>query len=293
MSQIDPAIEENTNRNIADVINYIKAMTYASERMQELPLCNRLLRETHAVLMENVRGGEKDPGEFRRSQNWIGPQGSTLKTAVYVPPNPEDMQSAMSEWEAFINSEDEIDPLIKVALIHYQFETIHPFLDGNGRIGRLIIPLFLKEKQLLTHPTLYISYFLKRNRIEYYDRMMEVRLKGNFEQWVQFFLKAVAESSQDAIQTIDLLLELHERDLAKVMESKKSLKSTVQVFEYVKRNPIIDIKKTSAEIGVVFNTVAKAVKNLMDIGILKQTENSRRNRCFAYDEYLGILRKDT
>ena len=290
---LDPAIEENTNRNIADVINYIKAMTYASERMQELPLCNRLLRETHAVLMENVRGGEKDPGEFRRSQNWIGPQGSTLKTAVYVPPNPEDMQSAMSEWEAFINSEDEIDPLIKVALIHYQFETIHPFLDGNGRIGRLIIPLFLKEKQLLTHPTLYISYFLKRNRIEYYDRMMEVRLKGNFEQWVQFFLKAVAESSQDAIQTIDLLLELHERDLTKVMESKKSLKSTVQVFEYVKRNPIIDIKKTSAEIGVVFNTVAKAVKNLMDIGILKQTENSRRNRCFAYDEYLGILRKDT
>ena len=290
---LDPAIEENTNRNIADVINYIKAMTYASERMQELPLCNRLLRETHAVLMENVRGGEKDPGEFRRSQNWIGPQGSTLKTAVYVPPNPEDMQSAMSEWESFINSEDEIDPLIKVALIHYQFETIHPFLDGNGRIGRLIIPLFLKEKQLLTHPTLYISYFLKRNRIEYYDRMMEVRLKGNFEQWVQFFLKAVAESSQDAIQTIDLLLELHERDLTKVMESKKSLKSTVQVFEYVKRNPIIDIKKTSAEIGVVFNTVAKAVKNLMDIGILKQTENSRRNRCFAYDEYLGILRKDT
>ena len=136
---LDPAIEENTNRNIADVINYIKAMTYASERMQELPLCNRLLRETHAVLMENVRGGEKDPGEFRRSQNWIGPQGSTLKTAVYVPPNPEDMQSAMSEWEEFINSEDEIDPLIKVALIHYQFETIHPFLDGNGRIGRLII----------------------------------------------------------------------------------------------------------------------------------------------------------
>jgi Fic family protein len=216
-----------------------------------------------------------------------------LKTAVYIPPNPEDMQRSMTEWEAFINSEDEIDPLIKVALIHYQFETIHPFLDGNGRIGRLIIPLFLKEKQLLTHPTLYISYFLKRNRIEYYDRMMEVRLKGNFEQWVQFFLKAVAESAQDAIQTIDLILELHERDLAKVMESKKSLKSTVQVFEYVKRNPIIDIKKTSAEIGVVFNTVAKAVNNLMDLGILKQTENSRRNRCFAYEEYLGILRKDT
>ena len=290
---LDPAIDENTNRNVADVINYIKAMAYASERMRELPLCNRLLRETHAVLMENVRGGEKEPGEFRRSQNWIGPQGSTLKTAVYIPPNPEDMQQAMSEWEKFINSEDEIDPLIQIALIHYQFETTHPFLDGNGRMGRLMIPLFLKEKQLLTHPTLYISYFLKRNRVEYYDRMMEVRLKGNFEQWVQFFLKAVAESAQDAIQTIDLLLALHERDLAKVMELKQSLKSTIKVFEYVKKNPIIDIKKTGAELGIVFNTVAKAVKNLTEVGILQQTENSRRNRCFAYEEYLGILRKDT
>ena len=290
---LDPAIDENTNRNVADVIKYIKAMAYASERMRELPLCNRLLRETHAVLMKNMRGGEKEPGEFRRSQNWIGPQGSTLKTAVYIPPNPEDMQQAMSEWEKFINSEDEIDPLIKIALIHYQFETTHPFLDGNGRIGRLMIPLFLKEKQLLTHPTLYISYFLKRNRVEYYDRMMEVRLKGKFEQWVQFFLKAVAESAQDAIQTIDLLLALHERDLAKVMELKQSLKSTIKVFEYVKKNPIIDIKKTGAELGIVFNTVAKAVKNLTDVGILQQTENSRRNRCFAYEEYLGILRKDT
>ena len=290
---LDPAIDENTNRNVADVIKYIKAMAYASERMRELPLCNRLLRETHAVLMKNMRGGEKEPGEFRRSQNWIGPQGSTLKTAVYIPPNPEDMQQAMSEWEKFINSEDEIDPLIQIALIHYQFETTHPFLDGNGRICRLMIPLFLKEKQLLTHPTLYISYFLKRNRVEYYDRMMEVRLKGNFEQWVQFFLKAVAESAQDAIQTIDLLLALHERDLAKVMELKQSLKSTIKVFEYVKKNPIIDIKKTGAELGIVFNTVAKAVKNLTEVGILQQTENSRRNRCFAYEEYLGILRKDT
>ena len=290
---LDPAIEENTNRNVADVINYIKAVWYASARMQEIPLCNRLLRETHAVLLENVRGGEKEPGEFRRSQNWIGPQGSTLKTAVYIPPNPEDMQTAMSDLEKFINSEDELDPLIKIALIHYQFETIHPFLDGNGRIGRLLIPLFLKEKQLLNHPTLYISYFLKRNRIEYYDRMMEVRLKGRFEQWIQFFLKAVAESSQDAVNAIDMLVALHERDHAKVMDLKKSLKTTLQVFEYVKKNPIIDIKKTSSELRLAFNTVSKAVNNLMDIGILKQTQNASRNRCFAYEEYLAILRKDT
>lgn len=290
---LDPAIEENTNRNVADVINYIKAVLYASNRMQELPLCNRLLRETHAVLMENVRGGEKEPGELRRSQNWIGPQGSTLKTAVYIPPNPEDMQSAMSDLEKYINSEEELDPLIKIALIHYQFETIHPFLDGNGRMGRLLIPLFLREKHLLKHPTLYISYFLKRNRIEYYDRMMEVRLKGRFEQWIQFFLKAVAESAQDAIDTIDLLVALHERDHARVLGAKKSLKTTVQVFEYIKKNPIIDIKKTSTELGLAFNTVSKAVNNLMEIEILRQTQNASRNRCFAYEEYLNILRKDT
>lgn len=290
---LDPAIEENTNRNVADVINYIKAVLYASNRMQELPLCNRLLRETHAILMENVRGGEKEPGELRRSQNWIGPQGSTLKTAVYIPPNPEDMQSAMSDLEKFINSEEELDPLIKIALIHYQFETIHPFLDGNGRMGRLLIPLYLREKHLLKHPTLYISYFLKRNRIEYYDRMMEVRLKGRFEQWIQFFLKAVAESAQDAIDTIDLLVALHERDHARVLGATKSLKTTVQVFEYIKKNPIIDIKKTSTELGLAFNTVSKAVNNLMEIGILRQTQNASRNRCFAYEEYLNILRKDT
>jgi Fic family protein len=290
---LDPALEDNTNRNVADVINYIKAVSYASDRMQELPLCNRLLRETHAVLMAEVRGGEKEPGEFRRSQNWIGPQGNTLKTASYIPPNPEDMQTAMSDLEKFINSEDDLDPLIKIALIHYQFETIHPFWDGNGRIGRLLIILFLWEKQLLNYPTLYISYFLKRNRIEYYDRMMEVRLKGRFEQWIQFFLKALAESAQDAIDTIDSLVALHERDYAKVQGTEKSLKTTMRVFEYIKRNPIIDIKKTSKELGLSFNTISKAVNNLMDTGILRQTQNANRNRCFAYEEYLAILRKDT
>lgn len=160
---LDPELENNTNSNVADVINYIKAVWYATNRLQELPLCNRLLREIHKVLLEDMRGGEKNPGEFRYSQNWIRSQGSTLKNATYIPPNPDDMEIAMSDLEKFINCEDDLDALIKIALIHYQFETIHPFLDGNGRIGRLLITLFLREKQLLNYPTLYISYFLKRN----------------------------------------------------------------------------------------------------------------------------------
>ena len=290
---LDPELENNTNSNVADVINYIKAVWYATNRLQELPLCNRLLREIHEVLLEDMRGGEKNPGEFRYSQNWIGPQGSTLKDATYIPPNPEDMEVAMSDLEKFINYEDDLDVFIKIALIHYQFETIHPFLDGNGRIGRLLITLFLREKQLLNYPTLYISYFLKRNRIEYYDRMMDVRLKGTFEQWIKFFLKAIAESAEDAITTIDLLVALNERDYIKVQGVKSSLKTTVKVFEYIKSNPIIAIKKTSTELSISFNTVSKAVNNLMDIGILRQTENASRNRCFAYEDYLAILRKDT
>ena len=168
---LDPLLDENANRNVADVINYIRATEFAVKRLRELPLCNRLIKETHAVLMEGVRGQEKNPGEFRYSQNWIGGQGSTLKNARYIPPNPEDMKEAVSDLEKYMNAEDNLDPLVRAALIHYQFETIHPFLDGNGRVGRLLITLFLMEKKIMTAPALYISYFLKRNRIEYYDRM--------------------------------------------------------------------------------------------------------------------------
>ena len=208
----DPMMDTNRNRDVADVVNYIKATEYAIRRLETLPLCNRLLRETHAVLMENVRGQEKNPGEFRHSQNWIGGQGSTLKTARYIPPNQEDMIAAMSDLEKYINEDNATDHLIRAALIHYQFETIHPFLDGNGRIGRLLITLYLMEKKLLTTPALYISFFLKRNRIEYYDRMTEVRNKGDYEQWIRFFLQAVYECAADAIATIDKLVALHEKN---------------------------------------------------------------------------------
>ena len=176
---LNPFAEENTNLNVSDVVNYIRAEEFAINCLQTLPLCNRLIKETHAVLMEGVRGQEKDPGEFRYSQNWIGGQGSTLRNARYIPPNPEDMMNAMSDLEKYMNGEDSLDPLIQAALIHYQFETTHPFLDGNGRVGRLLITLFLMEKKILSTPSVYISYFLKMNRIEYYDRMTQVRKTGD------------------------------------------------------------------------------------------------------------------
>lgn len=290
---LDPALSENTNQNIQDVVNYIKASQYAKERLKELPISNRLIKETHKVLVENLRGDEKYPGEFRRSQNWIGPAGSTLRNARYIPPNVEDMIEAMSDLEKFINADDEIDPLIKIALIHYQFETIHPFLDGNGRLGRLLINLFFLEKQVLTYESLYISYYLKRNRIEYYDRLMEVRNKGNYEQWVKFFLLGLIESANDAVETIEKLVQLHENNKRKIDNLASKSKAIPKIFKYLEASPIIDIKKTSEDLGFAYNTIASGVDRLVELKILKQTENVQRNRVFSYEEYLEILRKDT
>ena len=291
---LNPLIEENTNRNVSDVVNYIKATEFALNRLHSLPLCNRLIKETHAVLMEGVRGQEKSPGEFRYSQNWIGGQGSTIRNARYIPPNPEDMQTAMSDLEKYMNGDDSLDPLIQAALIHYQFETTHPFLDGNGRVGRLLITLFLMEKGILSHPALYISYFLKMNRIEYYDRMTQVRKTGDYEQWVMFFLQALSDSAGDAIQTIDALTALHNQSVAKLGAfSKRQQTNLLKLFAYIETNPIIDIQKTAAALGLSYNTVSKMVTILVDEGILRQTDKAGKARIYAYADYLDILRKDT
>lgn len=290
---LDPMLDTNTNRNIADVVNYIKATEFAITRLQTLPLCNRLIKETHAVLMKGVRGQEKNPGEFRYSQNWIGGQGSTLKNARYIPPSPDDMQNAMSDLEKYINTDDDLDALIQAALIHYQFETIHPFLDGNGRVGRLLITLFLMDKRILTTPALYISYFLKKNRVEYYDRMTEVRTKGNYEQWIIFFLQAIMESAEDATSTIDELITLHDTNTSVISKLGRASKNTMLVFDYLESNPIIDIGKTAEALSITFNTASSAVRRLVDAGILVQTGGGGRNRTFAYEAYLDILRKGT
>ncbi|MCM1261221.1 MAG: Fic family protein [Butyrivibrio sp.] len=290
---LDPLLDVNTNRNVADVVNYIKATEFAIERLQTIPLCNRLIKETHAVLMEGVRGQEKNPGEFRHSQNWIGGQGSTLKNARYIPPSLDDMIDAMSDLEKYINADDELDPLIRAALIHYQFETIHPFLDGNGRVGRLLITLFLMEKKVLTTPALYISYFLKKNRIEYYDRMTEVRAKGNYEQWIKFFLQAIMESAEDAVATIDELIALHDANAVVVSGLGRAAKNAMLVFNYLESNPIIEIRKTAEALDIAFNTASSAVNRLVDIDILVQTSSIGRTRTFAYEAYLDILRKGT
>ncbi len=290
---LDPLAKQNVHGDVTDVINYIKATEYALDRLNQLPLCNRLIREIHEILMANVRGQNKTPGQFRRSQNWIGGQGSTLNSARYIPPNPTDMITAMSDLEKYINGTDSLDILIKAALVHYQFETIHPFLDGNGRVGRLLITLFLIEKKLMSKPVLYISYYLKKNRLEYYDRLMAVRQNGTYEQWVKFFLRAIYQSAKDAIMTVELLTALYDKNCSLIDGLGRAAKNTGLVFNYLQANPIIEIGQTAVELELSFNTVAKAVQRLIDLAILVQVNASSRNRIFAYQDYLEILRKDT
>ncbi len=291
---LDPELDENANADVSDVVNYVRAINYAIQRLDALPLCNRLIRETHAVLMNSVRGGDKTPGEFRVSQNWIGGLGSTLKNARYIPPNPLDMADCLSDFERFMNDDDGMDPLIKAALLHYQFETIHPFLDGNGRVGRLLITLYLMAVQALSSPALYLSCFLKLNRIEYYDRISEVRRTGNYEQWVKFFLHGIAETAEDATETIDRLNALHRNNAAKLEDVPKRSRQNIQtLFAYLERNPIIEIGKTAAALGISRNSAARYIEMLCEKEILKYYTKSGKARVYAYEEYLGILRKDT
>lgn len=289
----DPNIDNNRNLDVEDVVNYVRAASFALDRMKTLPLCNRLLLETHEVLLSGVRGKEKNPGEFRRSQNWIGPANCALRDARYIPPTAEDMISAMSDLEKYMNEGEDYDSLIRAALIHYQFETIHPFLDGNGRIGRLLILLYLIDQKLLKKPIIYISYFLKKNQIEYYDRISEVRRNGNYEQWVAFFLEAVSAAAEDALRTIEKLTELHAKNSVLLPNSNRGKDVCNTLFAYIERYPIVDIKGASGNLQLSFNTISKAIGKLVDSGILKETTNAARNRVFVYEDYLEILRKDT
>lgn len=286
---LSPDTESAVDLDVNDVVNYVKALRYAIDGMKSLPLCNRLLCETHAVLMQGVRGSDKNPGEFRRSQNWIGGEGCTINTARYVPPTVENMQAAMSALEKYINDDDG-DALIKTALAHYQFETIHPFSDGNGRIGRMLICLMLLNEKILSRPVLYMSLFLKTNRIEYYDRLSAVRTKGDYEQWVKFFLTGIISTCDDAVDTISRLDKLVKTDFEKLTSAPNSAKT---LFEYLKEHPIIDIGTAAKSLGLSYNTVGAAVKALIELDILRATSAKSRNRVFEYKRYIAILKTGT
>ena len=290
---LNPENTELVQRDVADVVNCIKATEYAVERMNELPLCMRLLREVHTILLSGVCGSEKKPGELRSTRNWIGPGGSTLKNAAYIPPNIEDMNDSLRDLEKFINKAGDVDPIIKASLVHYQFETIHPFLDGNGRLGRLLITLSLMNDHALSAAVFYPSYQLKLRRSEYYEHLMAVRENGEYAKWVGFFCDCLLTSAEDAVGSLERLVNLHNANTALINESLgRSATNGQRLLELLEGNPIVDVAFVVKKLDIARTTASNLVKDFVDLGILVQREKEKqRYRTFLYENYLGILRQ--
>ena len=296
-SLVDVLQKDRTNEKMKEteeIVNYIKATNYAFDRLKDIPLSMRLIRETHKVLLSNVRGEEKMPGELRKSQNWIGPSGSTIKTASFIPPDPHEMDRSLSDLEKYIHDENGIDDLIKIALVHYQFETIHPFLDGNGRMGRLLIILYLQEKGLIEYPILYLSYFFKKNRSKYYELLNNVRFKGKFEGWIKFFIEGMCEISEDSIKSIQAIVQLKSKDTEKIRNvTKANVSSLLTIYDYLLKHPFVEAKDIQNLLDLSTPTVNKLIASLIEIGILELVEEKQRYRQYVYKEYVDILSEGT
>ena len=278
--------------DVAEAVNHVSAMNYGLERIKELPLSLRLMKEIHKRLLEHVRGGEKESGEFRRSQNWVGPMGTSLTEAMYVPPSVDDMNRAMGDLESFLHDRRPLPPLIKCGLVHSQFETIHPFLDGNGRMGRLLITFLLCQQGILERPLLYLSYFFKRNRMEYYDRLQAVRDTGDWEGWMKFFLRGVIEVSSESAVTVRDILALrgvHTELLQKNLRTANSLRLLDRLYD----RPVTSVSDVAKYLGVTFNAANTLVGKFCDLGLLIVTTGGARRRRFAYDPYISLLRAGT
>ncbi len=273
--------------DVKEVSSYVAAMEHGVARLRTLPLGGRLIREMHAKLMAKGRGSEKEPGEFRRSQNWIG--GARPSLAHYVPPPAHEVLPCMGDLDKFINAEDSLPTLVRAALAHVQFESIHPFLDGNGRIGRLVVTLMLQQSGKLSRPLLYLSLYLKANKAEYYRLLDRVRSEGDWEAWVDFFLRGVAETAHSAILTARNLSECFLADLTKIQRATRVDAKAASALSYFRQRPMMDIKRVAACLDVTFPTAAKAVQLLVDHGILREVTGKARDRIFVYQRYLEIL----
>jgi Fic family protein len=273
-----------------EVHNYVKAMDYGLERLQTLPISLRLIREIHAKLMDNVRGEHLTPGEFRRSQNWIGPAGCTLQNAPYVPPPAQEMFAALDQLERFLHAPSELPALVRVALIHYQFEAIHPFLDGNGRVGRLLITLLLCAWNLLPQPLLYLSAYFEANRQEYYDRLLAVSQRGQWEDWLHFFLMGVSVQSLDAVQRFTQLQTLY-LVYAEQLQIERATERLIEVLNLVFERPIVTVRQVEAALDVPYRSAARYVEKFVKLGILREITGQARNRIFKANEILLTIEK--
>jgi Fic family protein len=290
--ELDPSLRE-VPQDVEEIVNYVRAMNYGLERVNELPLSLRLLREIHGQLLRDGRGHERQPGEFRTSQNWIGAENASLATASYVPPPPHEMREALDNFERSLHEDLDLPDLIYCGLAHAQFETIHPFLDGNGRVGRLLVTFLLVHRETLRRPLLYISYFLKRHRAEYYDRLTAIRLDGDWEGWTRFFLRGVAETALEATETARAIVRMRETHRAVVEEAGLGLNG-LRLVDLLFARPLVNVKLVAELLGgdgVSFRTANGLVSEFTRLGLLHEMTGGRRNRRFRYEPYLDLFRE--
>jgi len=274
--------------DVYELVNYVRAMNFGLERIATFPISLRLIREIHRELLRDGRGSKATPGEFRRSQNWIGPSGGSLKQATFVPPPVAEMKQALHDFEGFLHADSSYPTLIEVGLAHAQFETIHPFLDGNGRVGRLLNIFLLVHRRVLRQPLLYLSYFFKLHRTEYYDRLMAVRLAGDWEGWIRFFLRGVHQTAQEATETAERLFELRESHRSLVLENnlgQNGLKLLSNLFQ----RPLVNIKLVAMLLDSTFPTASRLVSAFEGLGILVEITGQKRSRMFRYEPYLDLF----
>ena len=280
-------------KDVDEVINYVHAMNFGLERLNELPLSIRLLCEIHAQLLQGVRGSKLTPGELRTSQNWIGPAGCALREAVFVPPPPHEVPHALGQLELFLHQPGDLPALVWIGLAHAQFETIHPFLDGNGRIGRLLITFLLCQQKLLQKPVLYLSYYFKRHRERYYDELQAVRDRGTWESWLLFFLQGIVDVSQQATLTVRRILHLREEHQRLIIEHcGYAAGRCLQVLEHLYRHPIISINDVKRLTATAYPSANNLVKRMVECHILQEFTGQARNRKFGYQSYIELLQED-
>ncbi|GBD99075.1 adenosine monophosphate-protein transferase SoFic [bacterium BMS3Abin07] len=280
--------------DVEEVINYIHALNQGIKRLEELPVSVRLLREIHKLLLKGVRGAERQPGELRTTQNWVGPAGSTISDAVFIPPPPQEVPQCLSGLEKFIHSDTpDMPALIKIGMAHAQLETIHPFLDGNGRIGRLLIALLLCDWKILQKPVLYISHYFKKHREQYYELLQAVRDRGDWEGWLKFFLTAVAEVASAATETARRIVYLRERDRSRIVGSfGRSTANGLKVLESLYSKPIISINDIIQLTGLSFTAASQLMSRFLKHNILREYTGQKRNRLFRYEDYIAIFKEN-
>lgn len=280
--------DEPRAADVEEVVNYVAAMNHGLQRLSELPLSLRLVREIHERLMRGVRGHERRPGEFRAFQNWIGPVGCTLRNASFVPPPPHTMHEALGQLEHFLHDEH-LPPLVHAALAHAQFETIHPFLDGNGRVGRLLVTFLLCHRRILSKPLLYLSHYLKRHRQEYYDRLQAVRTDGRWEEWIGFFLQGVGEVATEATETAKKILTLRQEHTALLAGEGRMSGNLLHALDFLFERPLLTPRHLERQLDVTFPTASKIIGRMESLGILDEITGHKRNRQFQYTPYLKLF----